>query len=431
MPNMKPGFWNCFVRKGGLGGTTLVCMLTLARVMQAQQQVLAPPPAYSVTPMAMQEYETNQPGAPRVEQFATGVEGTTPPRWTLWGPVTLHPHLLYRFLYGTGIESAPGQTENTIIQQFSPGVLFALGRHWTLDYTPLFSFYSSSSFHNSTDESVVLTWGTSYDDWIFGFSQGYTSSSAPLVQTGMQTDTQDYATSAKASYHFSGKMSVDLSISQNFSSAEQFTSTKSWSTMDWLNYDTGARWDVGVGVGYEYDDVNPGPNTMEEQLQGRIRWQASEKINFALHGGLEYQQYLDGGAGNLITPVFGASVQYQPINTTTISLSGDRSISPSLFQGQVIETTSVGISLSQRLLTRLNLSLGSSYGHSNYRASTNNPTTGTGRTDNYYAFTARLGTTWLDKGTASIFYQYSHNPSTEPGFTFSSSQVGAEIGYRF
>ena len=67
---MKPKHWIYAVRKGASGGTTLFCSLAFARTMQAQEQVLAPPPVYSVTPPAMQEYEASQPGAPMVEPLA-------------------------------------------------------------------------------------------------------------------------------------------------------------------------------------------------------------------------------------------------------------------------------------------------------------------------------------------------------------------------
>ncbi len=426
---MKSKPWIYKTRKHAPGGTTLFCVLAVARAMQAQQQVLAPPPENSATPPAVQEYETNQVGAPLAEPIAAGVG--TEPHWLQWGPLTLHPHPLFRFLYGSGVQSAPGQSQNTAIEQFAPGVLFNIGSHWTLDYTPLFSWYSSSNFQNTIDENVMLNWGTTYQDWTLGFSQSYVANNAPLIQTGMQTKTEDYVTSAKATYQFSSRMSVDLSIVQNFSFAEGFTSTRSWSTTDWLNYDTGERWDVGVGLGYEYDDVNPGPNAMDELVQGRVRWRTTDKISFALHGGVEVQQYLESGVGSLVTPVFGMSVQYKPVKTTTLSLTADRTIAPSLFQGQVTESTSVGISLNQQLLTRFHLTAGAVYGTTSYLGTTIIPTAGTGRSDNYYSLNVRLGTAWLDHGTAAVFYQYSYNPSTEPGFSFSSSQVGAEIGYRF
>ena len=425
---MKPKNWICAVRKGAPGATTLGFVLAFARTMQAQEQVLAPPPVYSLTPPAMQDYEAGQPGAPQVESLASVIDV---PHWLEWGPVTLHPHLLYRFLYGSGIQSAPGQPQNTVIQQFSPGVLFAIGSHWTLDYTPLFSYYSSSNFQDSIDQSVALGWGTTYQDWTLGFSQTYRQSSAPLIQTGTQTDTDGYLTSANASYHFSSRMSVDLLISQNFLFADQFTSTRSWTTIDWVNFEPADRWDTGLGVSYEYDDVNPGPNTTSEGVQGRIRWRATGKTSFVIHGGVEDQQSLGGGASSLVTPIFGASIQYQPVDTTTLSLIADRSITPSFFQGQTTVNTSLGGSVNQQLLERVNLSVGVGYGRTSYLATTNIATAGTGRVDNNYYINVRLGTTFLTRGTAAVFYQYSDNPSTQPGFGFSSSQVGFELGYRY
>ena len=104
-----------------------------------------------------------------------------------FGPVAMRPHLDYQFSYGNGIQSSPGQQQNSIVQQVAPGVLFNLGDHWALDYTPILHFYSSSSFHNTVDQSVQLSWGTAYRDWFFSGSQGYASSSNPNIQTAAQT----------------------------------------------------------------------------------------------------------------------------------------------------------------------------------------------------------------------------------------------------
>lgn len=407
----------------------LVCLLGRALTVEAQQQVLAPPPAYSVAPPAVLENVTNQPGAQPVTALAENPEALPP--WLTWGPVAVHPHALYRFLYGNGIQSLPGQTQNTAIQQFSPGVLFGLGNHWTLDYSPLFSFYSSSSFENTVDQNVALNWGTTYEDWKLGFSQTYSAVTAPLIETGTQTETDTYGTSATASYRFSSKFSTDLNIAQNFVFSPGFTDTRSWSTLDWLNYDAGERFDTGIGVGYEYDNVSPGPNMMSESAQGRVRWQAFDKLGFNVHGGFVVQQYLAGGAPNLITPIFGVAAQYHPFSKTSLSLTADRAVSPSLFQGQVTETTTVAATVNQRLLKRLNLTAIASYARNSYLASTSTPTINTGRADDYYSLSVRLGTTFYERGTASIFYQYSDNSSSVSAFSFSSSQAGVELEYRF
>ena len=412
--------------KGGAAGTAVLCLAMFARTGEAQQ-VLTPPPIYGVTPPAMQEYETNQPGAPQVNQLAS-VNGGEQPLFQA-GPVAIHPHLLYRFLYGNGIQATPGQQKNTAINQISPGVLFAIGSHWTLDYTPTLSYYSSSHFRDTLDQSAGLRWGTLYQDWVFGISQSYTAISAPLAQTGTQTDTENYSTAGNVSYRFNSKISADFSIGQNFVFAQQFTSTREWTTMNWLNYQLWTKVDIGAGAGFDYYDVSPGPNVMDEQLQGRVRWRLTDKTSFAIHAGVQDQQYLMSGTGNRISPIFGASLEYGPIEGTVLSLSADRSVAPSFFEGQVVEATTVSAGLSQRILKKLNLGLTGSYGKSRYLASASNVFPN--RVDDYYAFGARLSTVVLKRGTASIFYQYSDNSSTIPGFTYKSSQVGFELGCQF
>src|SRR6266446_5839560 len=118
------------------------------------QQILAPPPAYSTSPPAVQEYETNQAGVPQIEQLAPANSPEKPLLEA--GPVVIHPHPIYRFLYGNGIQATPGQQQNTAINQITTGVLFAIGSHWTLDYSPTLSYYSDSHFRNTVDQSVGL-----------------------------------------------------------------------------------------------------------------------------------------------------------------------------------------------------------------------------------------------------------------------------------
>jgi hypothetical protein len=391
------------------------------------QSVLAPPPVYSTAPPAVQEYETNQAGVPLVEQLAPA----NPLEQNLLevGPVVIHPHPIYRFLYGNGIQATPGQQQDTAVNEFTPGVLFVMGTHWTLDYSPTLTYYSSSQFRNTVDESVGLRWGTLYQDWVLGFSQSYGSTAAPTIQTGTQTDVETYTTAANATYRFNSVMSVDLDVSQIFSFPDQFTTQRTWSTLDWLNFALWTRADIGVGAGFDYNELNPGPDVTEEQIQARIRWRLTDKLSFSLHGGPQDQQYLTNGGGSRISLVFGAAVEYRPVDTTEISLSADRSTTPSLFQGQVVENTGVSLGVNQRLLKQLNLGLTASYGESTYLGTEPGVST-TNRVDKTFTLGARLGTVVLKRGTASVFYQYSDNKSNEAGFGYVSRQVGLELTYR-
>jgi hypothetical protein len=385
-----------------------------------------PRPEFSLTPPALQEGQANQMEVFSPPGAAPGDQHDKPP--FEWGPVSLRPHLYYRFLDGSGIPTAGSNHVSTTIQEISPGLLFGIGNHWALDYTPTWSFYSNKQFRNTLDHNVTLTGGAAYEDWVFGLSQNYSSSSEPLVETGTQTDLEIYSTAINASRRLNSRMSLDLAINQNFTFATQFESFREWSTLDWLNYQFWPRLDVAIGVGLGYDDVETGSDMTYEQFQGRIRWRATDKISFQLHVGLEDRQFLSGGAGDLVSPVFGAAIQYQPFETTTFSLSADRAVTASLLPNQAAESTSINCNLNQRFLKRLNLGLGGAYNTTTYVDSSN---ASTDRTDDYYSFNVRLSCSFLKRGTAAVFYQKSDNSSTAPGYTFLSSQAGLEIGYRY
>jgi hypothetical protein len=199
--------------------------------------------------------------------------------------------------------------------------------------------------------------------------------------------------------------------------------------MDWLNYQLWPRFDIGIGVGGGYVAVSQGTDMTYEQYQGRVNWRATDKISFQVHGGLEDRQFLDAGTGDLINPIYGVTVQYQPFEVTTLSLSANHTVSTSPFQNQVTENTDLTGSLNQRLLKRLYLSLGGGYHAVTYVASANGVSVG--RQDKYCSFNARLSTTFLKRGTIAATYQFSNNSSSLAGYGYSSNQFGFEVGFRY
>ncbi|HTX22405.1 MAG TPA: outer membrane beta-barrel protein [Candidatus Aquilonibacter sp.] len=443
-----------------LFGPWKVMLLWLAAGIPAAnaQEVLAPPPAVSATPSAVQQQQDSNP----MQVFSPSETGPNFSSFTSpfqWGPVTVRPHVDYQFLYGNGVNSSPGQQQNTIVQTLSPGVLFDLGSHWTLDYTPTLNFYSSGSFQNTVDHSVQLGWGTGYGDWFFSGSQSCSFSSDPTVEIAAQTDQQTYSTALNAVYQINSKLSLDLGLSQNFnyigntqSSTNQLqnlSNSREWSMMDWLNYHFRPRLSVGVGVGAGYVNEDAGPDSINEQYQGQLNWRATDKISFQLSGGLQDQQYLSGGAGDLLTPIFSASIQYQPFAQTYLTVGASRTVGTSYFENQVTENTGINADLSQRLLGKLYLDLNGGYGITKYVSTaslSNQIGYGAGRNDDTYSFSVRLTCPLLKRATISVFYQYSKNSSSQTGylqfyqtdyllsqsaFAYTSSQIGFEIGYRF
>jgi hypothetical protein len=416
-----------------LFGGTLYCQLALVGGAQAQgggtqaQGVLVPPPVINATPPAVEDAQTNSAG---YIDFGSAVPTSALQQQPFQvGPFDLHPHLSYLFLYGTGIQSAPGSPHDTITQDVSPGLLVGLGRNWALDYTPTWTFYSNNQFHNTLDQAVALNGGFTHDDWIFGFSQTYDRADTPLIVTGEQTLQESFGTTLTGSYRFNTFLSMDLNANQNFTYTDKLTNTREWSTLDWLNYQFWPRLDGSLGVGGGYDNVSVGVDSVYEQYEVRVNWRATDVTSFQVHGGIEDQQFIDSATGDLINPIFGAEVKYAPFPVTALVLDADRAVSTSPLQDEIIEGTDVTAGLNQRLLKRLFLSVNGGYHWDTYVSTSTTMTTG--RRDQNYSINASLTCVILKHGTMGVTYQHGENSSTEQGFGYNSNQYGFQLGFQY
>jgi hypothetical protein len=377
------------------------------------------------------------------------------------GPVTAKPHVSYGVTYANGIQSSPGNPQSTTVQSLSPGVTLIIGTHWTLDYTPSLTFYSDTNLNDSVTHSVSLSGGVTYNDWVFSLSQGFSASSDPNVQTGAQTDQKSYSTSFSASYSFNDKVSLDSSISQNISevgNSLNYTNffpgfnnffpgltnlfinlnsgSRQWSISESLNYKFFPRLNGGISASFGYVDVDSGSDQINESVSGDVNWRATDKTSFAISAGVSDSRSLAAGSGDIISPTFSASIQYLLFEPTQLSLSASRGITTSYFQNQDSESTTLSVSLSQKLLQKYSLSLSGGYSTTDYiqfvpSGGTTSSGTSTVRSDDSYSLSASLSRPFLKRGTISVSYSYSANRSSVTGFTYASDQFGVQIGYSY
>ena len=415
----------------------IYCLVLLVSTFGAvAQPVLAPPPPEFLqqnTVLRPVEAETNQTS--NAEPAPASSTPSAQPGLLDWGQFHLRPHLLYRISYGNGLQSSPGQKENTVINEISPGMLLEMGSHWRLDYTPTLQFYSSSQFQNTVNHSVALSGNGSYEDWTFGMSQTYAHTSEPQTQTASQTDQDTYGTSLNAAYALNSEISLTFEVSQNFLfvggtvQTNQLSDTLSWATTEGLNYQLLPGLSVGPTIGFGYDHEQVGPDMTHEQFQGRINWQLGHKLSFNFSGGFEYRQFLDSNESDELNPIFNLSLVYKIFEVTTFTLSASETISSSYYQGQTTQTTGFTAGVHQRLLGKLYLDVSGGYSTSSYNATTS--AVSANRNDDHSNIGVRLSCQLLKRGSASVFYDWSDNSSNENGFSYTSNQVGLELGYRF
>lgn len=363
----------------------------------------------------------------------------------LFAPSEFHPHLLYQFIYGDGIPASPGHHFTTAIREISPGLLLTFGNHWSLDYTPTIYLYSNKQFPDSTAESAMLSWKTSYEDWGFSFSQGYSTSSAPLAETLTPTKQENYATAFQASRQLGSQMSAQLGVNQSIQSTSVGANSqdiRAWTATAGLNDQFWARFGAGLTASAGYDLITPGANMTYEQVQGTMNWRVENKMSMTASAGLGVTQLL---GAELVDPIFNGTIAYRPWEQTSFSLNANRSVTPSFFANEVVASTTINATFQQRFLKYFSFSLNGGYTTTPYIGFATvqefnfhqigvpapTATVQQNRSDTSHFIMASLGTSFRKRGAVSIFYSYSDYSSGLAAYNLTSTQVGFEVSWRY
>ena len=198
----------------------------------------------------------------------------------------------------------------------------------------------------------------------------------------------------------------------------------------YLNYRWLPKVTVGVGGTFGYNWVDePTPNQTFEQINGRLNYEVTAKLNLFASVGVEFRQF-DGERGTYTTPVFEVGLTYNPFENSTLTLAAGRRIFNSGFEaGQDFANTYVTGRFQQRLFHRVYLGLGGGYENADYFAADNNIVAD--RNDNYWFIEPSLDvliTRWLSAG---VYYLHREDSSNVDFFSFDDNQVGVRATVRF
>ena len=248
-----------------------------------------------------------------------------------------------------------------------------------------------------------------------------------------RTRVDTFSTHLNADYDLSGKTFLSTAFN---SSVTEYPSTglissEVFSENLFINYRYSDKLTVGVGgtAGYDFVDA-PNPNQTFEQANARASYVLTGKINLNASGGVEFRQFENDSRGQYISPVFELGLSYQPLDGTSVSLTGSRrTYNSGVFAGQDFAGTTIVASLRQRLLQRVYVGVSGGYEYSDY-FSTVNGVIAT-RRDNYYFVEPTLDVTVTRFWTVGAYYLHRENDSSFNSFQFSDNQVGFRTSLTF
>ena len=187
---------------------------------------------------------------------------------------------------------------------------------------------------------------------------------------------------------------------------------------------------VGIGGTFGYNWVDdPSTNQTFEQVNLRLNYDATAKLNIYASAGVEFRQF-DGNRGDYVSPVFEVGATYTPFANTTFTLAAGRRIYNSGYlANQDFGGTYVVGRLQQRLFRRVYLGLTAGYENDNY-ISTDTDVSAT-RDDDYWFIEPSVDvliTRWLSAGA---YYLHRQDSSNTDFFSFYDNQVGVRATVRF
>ena len=396
-----------------------VCLPVFGTAVSAQETIISAPQQEYVAPVQRLQDQ------PPVYSRPSG-PGETPFQY---GSVSLHPHLLYRYLHASGLNFAPGQQVTSEINTFSAGLTVDAGKYWTIDYTPTWTNYSASVYRDTVDHSVSLRGATVYEAWAFQFSENFGISSPNLIETAQQTKQRTWATMAGATYTFTPHLQLETSAALSELYTDISPDTRDWSLTNWVSSKFGEDLDGALGLVIGYTDIIGLPDRTYQQYLGRMNWHFAQKLTLGVQGGLDVRHSKAANVSDLHNPLFQLSLAYQPFDTTKISVTDAQTVSNSYFADQVTHGNQLSINLEQRLLGHLFLSTG--YSHASTKYTSTLVDNLVDRSDRVNSFHARLTTQLLQRLNVSVVYQTNRNNSNDALYSFSSNQYGLELGFRY
>jgi len=380
------------------------------------------------------------------------------------GGVDIRPHVQNQFVYDdniflehkthTGVASADNHAgrDHDWIDVITPGLRLNAGdaaqrqaAYFDANYEAAITRFINHTGSDSVDHNAKIELGGKLNRLSLYASQAlnsYSDSDVHNLAANGRVERKLWATKAGATYEVSEKTTTSLDLNQTISDypATGFVSSVDRSANLWLDYQVLPKVKMGAGVGGGYLQVDGNalshnPNTLYYNGQVRLDWQATEKLNVKVNGGLEERHLQDASAKDRLNVIFGVEGDWKIAERSMLVLGASRGSKASNAAGDLInEETTVSLTLKHGLLDNLTAQFEAGYTISHYSADTATVSKpGSIREDNYYFLKPSISYRFLERAQATAFYQYRRNESDLPGNAndFINNQIGIEVSYRF
>ena len=362
-----------------------------------------------------------------------------------------------RFRYNVGVTVREVYDDNINISSFQrisdtytviePGIHLGFGdsaggfNYLTFDYIASVYFFAEQTERDTVEHLIRLAAQHDFGHLVLGLNQEVrildgTNLNTLSNTTGVQANTDvggpsrenTYTTTVNATYDLTGKLFLSGQISYAMYDYETLISSRQASANLFINYVYSPKLVIGLGAtGGMNSSDGPASDETFEQMNVRANYIVSGKISLSLSAGLEFRQF---GDGDSVSPVYEIAGTYRPFENTIITIAGSRrTVSSASLAGQDYTDTNISLTFSQRLFSRVNLSLGVGYQNLDYLSATTGASTA--RNDDYFYIEPSIDLDITRYWSIGFYYLYRQDSSTLALFSFYDNQFGIRSSLTF
>jgi hypothetical protein len=240
-----------------------------------------------------------------------------------------------------------------------------------------------------------------------------------------------YTTHANLAYYVTGKTFLSSGADYTATHYTSLISSEIFAGNLFINYNYSEKIVLGLGGSAGADHVDePNPDQTFEQVNVRLSYQATGKIDFAGSAGVEFRHFDGDTRDEETSPIFEIAMNYVPFDGTRISLTANRRIlNSAVLTSQNYAVTNLSAGIQQRMFQRFFLGLNAGYENSDYFSTVTD--SGTTRKDDYFFVQPSIAVRVTRFWTVGAYYLHRANSSSLDDFSFHDNQVGLRSTLEF
>lgn len=362
-------------------------------------------------------------------------------------------HLSVRGVYDDNINLAHEDGISDFYTSIEPSIMLGFGdttnrseNYIQLDYLPAIFLFADHDENNSVQHVIRLDGQYRVARLTLNVSQLIQIMDGVDLQTQNSSGDLDqqvnldvagrtrfnvYTTHANAAYYVTGKTFLSAGLDYTSTQYSSLISSEVITGNFFLNYNYSPKLVVGLGGTAGYDSVDePNPDQNFEQVNLRLSYEATGKLDFAAMGGVEFRHFEGGLRDQYVSPVCEIGMNYRPFDGTKISVTANsRTLNSAVLAAQNYFVTNFTVGIQQRLLQRWFIGLNAGYENSDYFSTVG--AAGPERDDDYFFVQPSVAVKVTRFWTVGAYYLRRVNSSSLDAFSFHDNQVGFRTSLEF